>query len=364
MVPKTVEFRDELPKTTSGKIVRRALREEQERPRAFSAEVLKIDAAAEAARIEQAIRDQMAQLRKKGAVVGMSGGIDSSVVAALCARALGPRRVLGLFMPESDSSQDSLRLARMLAEQLGIETRLEDIGPILQAAGCYQRRNEAIRQVLPEFGDQDRCKIVLPDLVNGAQYAVYSLVTQGPQNGPMRTRLTTEAYLGVVAATNFKQRTRKMIEYYWADRLNFAVAGTPNLLEYEQGFFVKNGDGAADFKPIAHLYKSQVYALAEYLGVPEEIRRRQPTTDTYSLEQSQEEFYFSLPYQQMDVCMWARDHGVPAEEAAAAAGLTPAQAARAYQLIDARRKASRYLHEPPLLVEEHGAHYAHPRSFV
>ena len=128
------------------------------------------------------------------------------------------------------------------------------------------------------------------------------------------------AYLQIVAATNFKQRVRKMMEYYHADRLNYAVAGTPNRLEYDQGFFVKLGDGAADVKPIAHLYKTQVYALAEYLGVPEEIRRRPPTTDTFSLPQTQEEFYFALPYAKMDLCLYGHNHGVPAAEVAAAAG--------------------------------------------
>jgi NAD+ synthase len=163
--------------------------------------------------------------------------------------------------------------------------------------------------------------------------------------------MTPAAYLQMVAATNFKQRARKMMEYYHADRLHYAVAGTPNRLEYDQGFFVKQGDGAADFKPIAHLYKTQVYALAEHLGVPEEIRRRPPTTDTFSLPQTQEEFYFALPYQAMDLCLWAHDHGTPAAEAGAVLGLTSAQVERVYRDIEAKRRVSRYLHQAPLLVE-------------
>src|SRR5690606_30847455 len=115
------------------------------------------------------------------------------------------------------------------------------------------------------------------------------------------------------AATNFKQRVRKMMEYHYADRFNYAVIGTPNRLEYDQGFFVKNGDGSADLKPIAHLYKTQVYRMAEHLGVPAEICRRAPTTDTYSLEQSQDEFYWALPYQKLDVCLFALNNGIPAD---------------------------------------------------
>jgi NAD+ synthase len=167
--------------------------------------------------------------------------------------------------------------------------------------------------------------------------------------------MTPAGYLQMVAATNFKQRTRKMMEYYHADRLHYAVAGTPNLLEYDQGFFVKQGDGAADFKPIAHLYKTQVYALAEHLGVPEEIRRRPPTTDTFSLAQSQEEFYFALPYAEMDLCLWAHDHGTPAAEVATALGLTPPQVVRVFKDIEAKRRVSRYLHQAPLLVAGDGA---------
>jgi len=292
------------------------------------------------------------ELRRKGAVVGLSGGIDSSVAAALCVRALGPDRVLGLFMPESDSSPDSLQLGRCLAEHLKIAVELEDITPILEGAGCYRRRDEAIRSVFPEYGPGYRSKIVLSGLLGGESYRVFSAVVQCPSGELRSRRLPLEAYQQVVAATNFKQRVRKMIEYYHADRLRYAVAGTPNRLEYDQGFFVKNGDGSADFKPIAHLYKTQVYQLAEYLGIPEVIRLRPPTTDTYSLEQSQEEFFFSLPYDKLDLCLYARDHDVPAAAVAQALGLTAEQVERVYRDIDAKRKAALYLHARPLLAQD------------
>ncbi len=166
-----------------------------------------------------------------------------------------------------------------------------------------------------------------------------------------KVRLTPSAYLGIVAATNFKQRARKMIEYYYADLLQFAVAGTPNRLEYDQGFFVKNGDGSADFKAIAHLYKSQVYQLAAYLGVPEEIRLRPSTTDTYSLEQSQEEFYFSIPLQKMDLCLYGKNNRISAAELAPAAGMREEQVERVYAMIDSKRRVARYLRSAALLVE-------------
>jgi NAD+ synthase len=191
---------------------------------------------------------------------------------------------------------------------------------------------------------------VLPSVIDSESFRLYSVVVLAPDGTTTRHRLTPESYLGIVAATNFKQRTRKMLEYYHADRLNYAVMGTPNRLEYDQGFFVKLGDGSADVKPIAHLYKSQVYALAEYLGVPEEIRSRPSTTDTYSLPQSQEEFYFSLPYQRMDLCLFGKNNGVPLEQVAAATDLTVEQVERVYRDIDQKRQSTEYLHLNPVLA--------------
>ena len=317
----------------------------------FSSAVLRINAAAEVDRLAAGIRNALRDLRRRGVVVGLSGGIDSSVVAALAARAVGPQRVIGLMLPESESSADSLVLAKQLADGLGLRTAVEDVGPTLEAAGCYRRRDEAVRTVVPEYGDGWRCKIVLPDLVSGSGYALYFVVVQSPSGEERRVRLPLDAYLGVLAATNMKQRVRTLLEYTYADRHHFAVAGTPNRLEYDQGFFVKQGDGAADFKPIAHLYKSQVYQLAEYVGVPEAIRRRQPTTDTYPLEQSQEEFYFGLSLEQTDLCLYARDHGVPPDLVGEATSLTPEQVQRVFRMIDAKREAARYLHMAPLLFD-------------
>ncbi len=321
----------------------------------FSSETLRIDAASTAATIEESIRESIfVKLKRKGAIVAISGGIDSSVVASLCCRALGHDRVFGLMLPEADSSPDSLKLAQVLADSLDIRTQVEDISPILHAARCYQRRDEAIRSLIPEYTDAYKCKLSLPDLLDTEQYAVFSVVVESPEGVRTKARLTPEAYLGIVAATNFKQRTRKMMEYYYADRYNYAVAGTPNRAEYDQGFFVKNGDGAADLKPIAHLYKTQVYQLAAFLGVPEEIQHRPPTTDTYSLDQSQEEFYFAVSHDKMDYCLYGKNNGVPPAEVASATGLTLQQVHRVFQLIDGKRRATKYLHMAPLLVENIG----------
>lgn len=318
----------------------------------FSAEMLEMDCVRVVAEMEQSIRNiVLRQLRRKGAVIGLSGGIDSSVSAAICARALGKDRVFGVMMPENESSDDSLQFARLLAKAFGIATTVENIGPTLEALGCYQRRDESIRKVIPEYGAGWKSKIVLPNLIDRTGYALYSVVAQSPSGEIRRERLSAEAYAGVVAATNFKQRIRKTLEYYHADRLWYAVAGTPNRLEYAQGFFVKNGDGSADFKPIAHLYKTQVYQLGRYLGVPEQILRRPPTTDTYSLEQSQEEFYFALPLEKLDLCLYAKNHGMPPAEVAGSVRLTTEKVERVYAMIDSKLSSTLYLHLPPQLLE-------------
>lgn len=322
-------------------------------PPIFSPKVLEMDQPAVIEKITAAIVEQVTKtLHRKGATIAVSGGIDSSLSAALCVRALGAKRVVGLSMPEQDSSDDALRLAKLLAEHLQIELIQENITPILEAAGCYRRRDEAIRAVVPEYASDWKCKLVLPqNLLESDRYNISYIVVRSPAGQEKQVRLPYKEYLQIVAASNFKQRTRRMVEYYHADRLNYAVSGTPNRLEYDQGFFVKGGDGLADFKPIAHLYKTQVYALARYLGLPEEICMRPPTTDTFSLPQSQEEFYFCLPYDKLDLILWAYTHQIAADEVGKTMGYTAEQVLRVYRDIEAKRRTTAYLHLSPLLVE-------------
>lgn len=304
----------------------------------FGPSVLDLDYAGEAARIEQFLLQSLRRLNRRGLVLGVSGGIDSAVCITLAVRAIGAQRVFALLMPEQDSADDSTGRGRRLCEHLGVRYALETITEPLAALGCYKRRDEAIAQAVPDYVPGMRHKIVISQ-AGEATIAHFNIVVETAPGQQKTTRLPLEAYLQVVAATNFKQRIRKNLEYYHADRLNYAVLGTPNKLEYDLGFFVRGGDGLADIKPIAHLYKTQVYALAKHMGVPEEIQRQQPSTDTYSLPQTQEEFYYALPYDKADLALYAMTNGVGPDAAAAALGITAAQAGHVFRDFDGKRRA-------------------------
>lgn len=315
------------------------------------ARALEIDAATVSRAIAKTLKHIVrGRLARRGLVVGLSGGVDSSVVAALAVEAVGRRRVLALLMPERDSSPASLVLGLRVARQLDVEHAIEDITTPLAALGAYQRTAEALRQVFPDYEEGWKHKLVLPSVLKAPRLTVFQLVVEDPRGVRSTARLSAHAYAQLVAATNLKQRTRKVVEYYHAERRGYAVAGTPNRLEYDQGFFVKYGDGAADVKPIAHLYKSQVYALAEHLGLPPEVRSRQPATDAYPLAQAREELYFPLPSRQMDLCLLGHNLSVPADAVARAAGLTPDQVLLVWRDIELKRRATQHLHAPPILA--------------
>jgi NAD+ synthase len=313
--------------------------------------VLDLDCAAEAARIGKRMVEIVGQdLRRKGVVVALSGGVDSSVCVALAVQAFGKERVSVLLLPERESSSASLDLGQKVCAKFGLTPEIHHMAPILDAIGCYRARDEAIRSVFPAYGDGWRSKIVISGgLSGGLNY--FKLVVQSPDGKLQEARLPPKPYLQIVAAQNYKQRIRKTIEYFHADRLNYAVIGTPNRLEYDQGFFVKNGDGSADLKPIAHLFKTQVFALARHFDLPSEIVNGRPTTDTYSLAQGQDEFYFALPYEKMDIALWAINHGVAPDVLARAIDVTAEQAALVYRDIQSKRTTTRILHSRAILVE-------------
>ncbi len=316
---------------------------------AFSLDELELDCEKTAEELVNFLQDQVYnKFRRAGAVVGTSGGIDSAVVAALCARAFGPKKMLGVLLPDRDSSADSTRLGKLLAEKFGYEYVVEDVTRALEGAGCYKWRDAAFKAVFPEYGPGWKAKIVLPtNILESDRLNLFRLTATPPGGQPITKRLPLKEYLQIVAASNMKQRIRMLMLYYHAERLNYSVIGTGNKNEHEQGFFVKYGDGGADTKPIAHLFKTQVFQLGAYLGVPDEILKRTPTTDTYPDEQTQEEFFYGLKFKMMDLLWYAKDNGVPATEAARVLNLTEEQVRRVWKDLDQKKRTTEYLRLEP-----------------
>jgi NAD+ synthase len=321
----------------------------------FSANLIKIDPAVETDRIVAELRRIVGKvMRRFGGVVGISGGVDSAVVLALSVRAFGPERIAAIMMPEKDSEPLSERLARQLAQQFRVSPILENITPALDGLGCYQRRDEAVRRIFPEYDPIRgyKMKITLPpDLLEHGSLNVFTITVITPEGLQLSEALPAAEFLQIVAASNLKQRTRMAMLYYHAELRNFAVMGTANKNEHDQGFLVKYGDGGVDVKTIGHLYKTQVYQLAEYLGVPEEIRRRPPTSDTYSAPCGQEEFFFRLPFETMDVLWYAQEHSIAAVDVAQEMELSELQVQRAFADFARKHRTTEYLRMPPMTIE-------------
>jgi NAD+ synthase len=320
----------------------------------FGRESLDLDAGQESARLVRFIQQTVRQSRRRGGVVGVSGGVDSAVVFALTVHAFGPRNVVAVMMPDKDSDPMSENYARELAAKFGVEPVLDNITPALMGFRCYARRDAAIRRVFPEYdSDQGwKAKIVLPqDLLQGETLNVFSITVIAPDGRVENRPLPPREMLEIVAATNLKQRSRMATLYYHAESKQFAVIGTANRNEHAQGFFVKYGDGGADLQPIAHLYKTQVYQIARHLGVPESIQRRTPTTDTYSAECDQQEFFFRLPFETLDLLWFAMDHGVPIAVAAKVMGLTEVEVQRVFDDIRRKQHTTEFLRLHPPIPE-------------
>lgn len=318
----------------------------------FSKDILKIDD------IEAVVKnitvklqeDVLYKLTRKGGVVGISGGIDSSVCLALAARALGPEKVLGVMIPEKDSSPDSEQLARQLADGLGVQSIKEVITPALDGLRCYERRDEAVKKIFPEY-EPGVYKMKIGIRQSGLFTSLPPLFSLTIVNGDGQEKeklLPAEEYLKIVAASNFKQRMRMSILYFHAESRHYVVIGTPNKQEQDQGFFVKYGDGGADLMPIGNLYKTQVYQIARFLNIPEEIIKRTPTTDTYPAQQTQEEFFYQLPVELMDIYWYGFEHDYSPGEVAEVMGETEARVDALFSNFKRKRKTTDYLRMAPV----------------
>lgn len=323
----------------------------------FNKHSLDLDVAKETERIVEVLRQSVHQtLRRQGAVLGISGGIDSSVVLALCAKAFRPERVVALLLPEGESSPDSAELAQLVADHYGVQTITEDISGVLEGFGCYQRRNEAIRRLFPDFDAGWSAKIALPgSLLEKETLNIFSLTVTNPAGEEFTKRLPPREYYQIVAASNFKQRSRMAMLYYHAELRNYAVIGTPNKNEHMLGFFVKHGDGGIDVSPIGHLFKTQVYQLARHLDVPAEIQKRTPTSDTYPGGSSQEEFFFRLPFDILDTIWLGYDRNVPHDEIAQALELSVEQVERVVSDIIRKQRTTAYLRMPAIGMDNYNS---------
>jgi NAD+ synthase len=316
----------------------------------FTKELIKLDCRKVVEEIYETLKTQIfVTMKRQGAVVGVSGGIDSSVVAALSARALGPDKVIGVSMPDKDNSAASKDLAAELARKFGFTYITCDITPALEGAGCYKLREEGFREVFPQWREGWKAKIVLPtNILESGRLNVYRLAIESPSGEKMEKRIPLGAYLKIVAASNMKQRMRMLTLYYQAEVRNYAVVGTANKNEHDQGFFVKYGDGGCDLRPLGEFYKTQVFQIAEYLDVPLEIRRRTPTTETYPAEVSQEEFFFGLNFTTLDQLWLAKEGNFDSSEVAKVMGLTEEQVLNVWKDLDQKKRTTEYLRMAPL----------------
>lgn len=319
-------------------------------------ETMGLDLEAEADRICAFIEDQvLVRFKRKGVVVGLSGGIDSALLASVCVRALGRDRVIAILLPEKESSPDSELFAREHAEKLGVQVETVDITPIVAAFGVYEARNRVVRQLCPDFEPgTDTMKIVLPaDLLEQDGLNFFTLVVGKPDGRQIRQRLRPRQLNEIVAAQNIKQRTRMVQLYYEAEKRHYIVGGTTNRTEMEQGFFVKYGDGGVDIEPLSHLYKSQIFALARHLGVVRSILERNPSPDTYPGGSTDEEFFFRMPFSEVDVLLDAWKRGRSVDDVCRDLGYTPSQVERVYRDFQSKWNASWHMRiMPPGLSAE------------
>ncbi|MDY0101650.1 MAG: NAD(+) synthase [Lentimicrobium sp.] len=317
----------------------------------FSKEILKIqDIAALSDHLGNMLKDEIfVKHKRRGAVIGISGGIDSSVSMALAAKYIGPERVFGVMMPEKDSSPDSESLAEKLAKKFGVPHIVENIRPALEGFKCYERRDEAIKRVFPDFDPiTDKSKIGINKSGLDQKLPPLFYLTVIDKDGNSQSKIIpVNEYLQIVAASNFKQRCRMSMVYYYAEKMHYVVIGTANKHEIDQGFFVKFGDGGADFYPQANLYKTQVYQLAEYLGVTREIIDRTPTTDTYSAEQTQEEFFYQLPFEIMDPLWYGYENNYDPAEVGEAMNIPAEEVKIIFGNFTRKKKTTEYLRANP-----------------
>jgi NAD+ synthase len=295
-------------------------------------------------------RKTLKALHRDGFVVGLSGGIDSTVTAHLAVEAMGPKKVLGVIMPERESSPESKSLAMDLVRKLGIEHQEVDLTSQLQALGAYEKRDRVVRRYLESYTPgRHRVGIALRQDLTGSRMPPLHYLTVQDENGVMllEERIRLRDYTELVAATNFKQRSRAMQLYYFADHYNYAVLGTTNRDELLLGFFVKLGDGAADVEGIEGIYKSELYVLAKAMGVDQRVIDRTPTTDTLPGQRSQRGYFYGLDFNTLDTALQVMEAILTVKQAVERTGLEEGQVKQLVDNLRRRNETTTILRAPP-----------------
>ncbi|MCK4236594.1 MAG: NAD(+) synthase [Candidatus Krumholzibacteria bacterium] len=265
---------------------------------------LRIDFDREAERISSFISEFVDIIGSRGIALGLSGGLDSSVTAGLCVRALSPDRVKALLLPERDSSADSVEDARIHAEKLGIEYRVVDLTSALNELGCYESRASD----LVRFRGGARAAVRLfPGLARKGYLA--NLRGGGGKQ-----------FQDFIAFTRIKHRLRMVAVYQEAEKSNLSVASCVNRTEYETGFYVHYGDDAGDIAPIKHLYKTQVFGMGKFLGIPVRILEKKPSPDLFAGMKDEE--IMGISYGDLDGALWCISHGLSDKEIELKLGLS------------------------------------------